>query len=53
MVCEAKEGVGFYRPRRPKQTPFYQLACRAEALHKWVCQAQVSAQAGSALLPEL
>lgn len=28
MVCEAKEGVGFYRPRKPRQTPFYQLVER-------------------------
>jgi hypothetical protein len=23
MVCEAKQGAGFYRPRQPRQTPFY------------------------------
>ena len=28
MVCELKEGVGFYRPRQPQQTPFYQLVER-------------------------
>ena len=28
MVCELKEGVCFYRPRQPQQTPFYQLAER-------------------------
>ena len=28
MVCEAKEGVGFYRPRQPQETPFYQLVER-------------------------
>lgn len=27
MVCEAKEGVGFYRPRQAQETPFYKLAC--------------------------
>ena len=27
MVCEAKEGVGFYRPRQSQGTPFYKLAC--------------------------
>ncbi len=24
-MCEAKQGAGFYRPRQPRQTPFYQL----------------------------
>ena len=28
MVCEAKEGVGFYRPRQPQVTPFYKLVAR-------------------------
>ncbi len=28
MVCEAKEGVGFYRPRQPQETPFYKLVKR-------------------------
>ena len=28
MVCEAKEGVGFYRPRQPQETPFYKLVER-------------------------
>ncbi len=28
MVCEAKKGDGFYRPRQPRQTPFYQLVER-------------------------
>ncbi len=28
MVCEAKEGVGFYRPRKPPPPPFYQLVER-------------------------
>ncbi len=27
MVCEAKEGVGLYRPQQPQQMPFHQLAC--------------------------
>ena len=25
MGCEHKEGGGFYHPRQPQQTPFYQL----------------------------
>ena len=25
MGCEHEAGGGFYRPRRPKETPFYQL----------------------------
>ena len=28
MVCEAKEAVGFYRPRQPQETPFYKLVER-------------------------
>lgn len=28
MVCEAKEEVGFYRPRQPQETPFYKLVAR-------------------------
>ena len=28
MVCEAKEGFGFYRPRQPRETPFYKLVAR-------------------------
>jgi hypothetical protein len=28
MVCEVKQGAGFYRPRQPRQTPFYQLVER-------------------------
>ena len=26
-MCEAKDGVSFYRPRQPQETPFYKLAC--------------------------
>ena len=28
MVCKAKEGVEFYRPRQPQETPFYRLVER-------------------------
>ena len=28
MGCEHKEGGGFYHPRQPRQTPFYQLVER-------------------------
>lgn len=27
-MCEAKEGVGFYRPRQPQETPFYKLVAQ-------------------------
>ena len=43
MVCEAKEGVVFYRPRKPQQTPFYQLVERFyqefKAVYEECCQA--------------
>jgi len=29
MGCEHKEGGGFYRPRQPRQMPFYQLVARS------------------------
>ena len=36
MVCEAKEEVGFYRPRQPQETPFYKLACPPKPWRRWI-----------------
>ena len=36
MVCEAEEGVEFYRPRQPQETPFYQLVARFYLEFEWV-----------------
>ncbi len=43
MVCEAREEVGFYRPRQPQETPFYKLACPPKPWRRGVAE-EVCAQ---------
>ena len=37
-MCEAREDVGFYRPRQPQETPFYKLACPLKPWRRGVAE---------------